>query len=91
MMAQMKMTLFTQTNCPRCPAAKKVVQELKLEKQFTLTELDAASDEGYFEAIKHNIMSTPALVITNEDGTEQKISGDFNKDAIISKIKELGG
>jgi glutaredoxin len=85
------MTIFTQDNCPRCPAVKKVVNELKLEKQFTLNEVNAASDEGYFEAIKHNIMSTPAIILTRDDGFETKLVGDISKDAIISKINELGG
>lgn len=89
-MAQMRMTLFTQANCPRCPAVKKIINEMKLEKQFTLTELDAASDEGYFEAVKHNIMSTPALVFETEDG-EGKLVGDISKDDITAKIKALGG
>ena len=89
-MAQVKMTLFTQTNCPRCPAVKKIIKEMKLEKQFTLTELDASSDEGYFEAVKHNIMSTPALVFETEAG-EQKLVGDISQDDIVSTVKRLGG
>ena len=89
-MAQLKMTLFTQTNCARCPAVKKALSDLKLEKQFTLTELDAASDEGYFEAIKHNIMSTPALVFETEAG-EQKLVGDISQEDIINTMKRLGG
>ncbi|MEM0372312.1 MAG: thioredoxin family protein [archaeon] len=89
-MAQLKMTLFTQANCPRCPAVKKIISDLKLEKQFTLIELDAASDEGYFEAVKHNIMSTPALVLEN-DKEEQKLVGDITAEQITSKIRQLGG
>ncbi|NYZ80132.1 thioredoxin family protein [Candidatus Micrarchaeota archaeon] len=89
-MTQMKMTLFTKADCPRCPAVKRIINEMKLEKQFTLTELDAASDEGYFEAVKRNIMSTPALILETESG-EQKLTGDITADAITAKIKQLGG
>lgn len=89
-MTQMRMTLFTQANCPRCPAVKRIISELKLEKQFTLMELDASSDEGYFEAVKHNIMSTPALVFETEKG-EEKLAGDISKEDITEKMKQLGG
>ena len=60
--------------------------KIKMEKQFTLTELDAASDDGYFEAIKHNIMSTPALVFETEEG-EQKLVGDITREQI--RIRKL--
>lgn len=89
-MTQVKMTIFTQSNCPKCPAVKKIVNDMKIEKQFTLTELDAASDEGYFEAIKHNIMSTPAVVIETEKETK-KLAGDITKEQLEKMMKEING
>ena len=89
-MTQKKLTVFTQANCARCPAVKKAIEELKLEKQFTLTELDASSDEGYFEAIKHNIMSTPALVFETEQGAE-KLVGDISKEDIVNLTEKING
>ena len=88
-MSQVRITLFTQPDCPKCPAAKKAVEELKQEKGFEVEEINTKTDEGYFRAIEHNLLSTPAVVI---GGTVKPITitGQIDKKRIVSTLEEMG-
>jgi glutaredoxin len=82
--------LFTQPNCPRCPGVKKIVEELRTMNGFNLREVNAMTDDGMLEAISHNLMTTPAIVINN-DAEEVKLVGNIAKEDVIATIKRLGG
>ncbi|MFH0987133.1 MAG: thioredoxin family protein [Candidatus Micrarchaeota archaeon] len=85
-----KIKLFTQENCPRCGPVKQTIKDLSAEREIDIHEVNAGTDEGMFEAIKYNIMTTPAVVVGNKL-REIRIVGDISKESIISTLDELGG
>ena len=67
----MKLKVFTKQDCPNCPAAKELAK--KLEKQGTNIEwFDLDNEEGLTEAVYFDVLSTPSLIITDEDDSEIK-------------------
>lgn len=62
----MKLKLFTQPTCARCPAAKQVVKQV--EHKVKVEHYDIKSEDGLAEALSFDVMATPSIVITdNED------------------------
>jgi len=88
-MAQVKITVFTQPDCPKCPAVKKAVEEVIAEKKLQYEEVNTKTDNGLFRAIENNIMTTPAVII---GGVVKPITltGTVDKKRIISTLEELG-
>lgn len=83
-----KLILYTGTNCPKCPAAREVVEkvagELGLVKGSDWTEKNIDDDEVMIEALQYQIASTPAIVINNE----AEYIGDVPaKEELIEKLK----
>ncbi len=66
----MKLQVFTQKECPRCPAAKETVQELVRERDVDVAEFDVETVDGMAEAAYYGIMSTPSIVLVNSSGEE---------------------
>ena len=66
--------LFVKNDCPRCPAAKKVIEELEKEKikEVVVERFDAEEVEGMAEAAYYMVMATPTIVVTDNDGKEVK-------------------
>ena len=60
----MKLTVFTGKNCPKCPAAKEIAEEVAKEKGFEYEEKDI--EENVFEALQLQIASTPTIVFEDE-------------------------
>jgi len=60
----LKLKLFVQPNCPKCPTAKAVAEEVKKRrKDVELSILDISDRENYFSALMLQISSTPAFAI----------------------------
>lgn len=60
----LELKLFVQPNCPKCPAAKAIAQELKNRREdIDLKILDISDRENYFTALMLQISSTPAFAI----------------------------
>ena len=72
----MKLTLYTQPNCPRCPATKALVSEVCREKGMEVEEVDISTDEGMFDAVSHNVMSTPSIVAKSRSEFKEQQTGD---------------
>ena len=66
----MKIQLFTQKNCPKCPTAKETVREIKTERSVDVAEFDVDTVDGMAEAAYYGIMSTPSLVLVDQEGEE---------------------
>lgn len=62
----MKLKMFTQPSCPRCPAAKAVVA--KIEHKIKVESYDIKTPEGLAEALEYNVMATPSIVILDKEG-----------------------
>lgn len=64
MLFMLELKLFVQPNCPKCPAAKAVAEEVKKRrKDLDLRILDISDRENYFTALMLQIASTPAFVV----------------------------
>jgi len=60
----LELKLFVQPNCPKCPAAKAVAEELgKKRRDVDLKILDISDRENYLTALMLQISSTPAFAL----------------------------
>ncbi|MGQ9645755.1 MAG: thioredoxin family protein [Thermodesulfobacteriota bacterium] len=63
--------IFTKAKCPKCPAAKEIGVELRKEG-VPVFHYDLDTIEGLAEASFYSILSTPSLVIEDEEEKEVK-------------------
>jgi hypothetical protein len=61
--------IFTKATCPRCPAVKEIGKELKKEGVPVLS-YDLDTIDGLAEASFYSILSTPSIVIEDEQERE---------------------
>ncbi len=61
--------IFTKEKCPRCPAAKEIGKELKRQGMKVFT-YDLETIDGLAEASFHSILSTPSIIIEDEEERE---------------------
>lgn len=68
----MILKLFTQPNCPRCPAAKELVKKLTSSRvnELKVEEFDVSTVDGLAEASFYSVMATPSLVLCDDQGKE---------------------
>jgi glutaredoxin len=60
----MKLILFTQPNCPRCPSAKRIAESVtKSRDDITLEILDISNPDSLTTALMMQIVSTPSFAI----------------------------
>jgi thiol-disulfide isomerase/thioredoxin len=83
---KLKLKFFSQSACPKCPAAKKVVEELKA-RGIPVEFYDVKTVEGKAEAMYYGLMSTPSTVITDNSDVEIRAWRGELPDS--SKILEL--
>lgn len=59
-----KLRLFVSPSCPKCPAAKALVEELQKSRDELQVEiLDVSIEENYLEALMLQVSSTPTFVL----------------------------
>ncbi len=61
--------IFTKAKCPRCPAVKEIGKELKKDGVPVLS-YDLDTIDGLAEASFYSILSTPSIVIEDEEEKE---------------------
>ncbi len=61
--------IFTKAKCPKCPAAKEIGMALRKEG-VPVTHYDLDTIEGLAEASFHSILSTPSIIIEDENEKE---------------------
>lgn len=61
--------IFVKAKCPKCPAAKEIGIELKREG-LPVFHYDLDTIDGLAEASFHSILSTPSLIIEDEEERE---------------------
>jgi len=61
--------IFTKTQCPKCPAVKEIGTELKKEG-IPVLNYDLDTIDGLAEAAFYSILSTPSLIIEDEEEEE---------------------
>jgi ribonucleoside-triphosphate reductase len=61
-----RVLLFVRPACPACPGAKAAVGKLGLPVDM----VNADTEEGFAEATRHHVMSTPTAILLAKDGHE---------------------
>jgi glutaredoxin len=61
--------IFTKAKCPKCPAAKEIGTELKKEG-VQVFHYDLDTIDGLAEASFYSILSTPSVIIEDEEERE---------------------
>jgi hypothetical protein len=77
--------IFTKAKCPKCPAVKKIGAELK-EEGVPVYNYDLDTIDGLAEASFYSILSTPSLII--EDEEEREIIGWRGVVPTLQEVKE---
>lgn len=68
---KMKLKVFTQDGCPNCPTAKRIAKQLEAEGA-PVEWYDLDEEMGLTEAVFYDVLSTPSLIITDQEGVELK-------------------
>ena len=64
----MILKLFTQPNCPKCPSAKELCANLKLQAPSIKQEYyDVSTVDGLAEASFYTVMATPSMLIFDDN------------------------
>jgi ribonucleoside-triphosphate reductase len=61
-----KVLLFVRASCPACPGAKDAAFKLGIPVDL----VNADTNDGFAEAAKRQVMSTPTAIFLREDGSE---------------------
>jgi hypothetical protein len=61
--------IFTKAKCPKCPAVKEMGRKLKREG-LPVLNYDLDTIDGLAEASFYSILSTPSIVIEDEEERE---------------------
>jgi glutaredoxin len=67
----MKIKIFWQKNCPHCPEAKNLGKQLENEAEVQYFDVDTF--DGLAEASYYDIVSTPSMVILDDEDNQIKI------------------
>jgi len=85
----MKLKVFTKKDCPNCPPAKEVAQQLEAEG-VTVEYYDVDEVDGMTEGSFYMVMATPTTILVDDHGKEIESWRGKPPDAI--KVKGyLGG
>lgn len=71
----MKLLLFVSSHCPHCPGAERVVKNVVSEYEdygVTFSKIRTKAPDGKELSLKYNVMSTPSILLFDENGTEIK-------------------
>lgn len=60
-----KIKVFWKTDCPKCPAAKALVEGSPNAELFSLDEVDGLAEGAFY-----GVMSTPSIIVIDESGHE---------------------
>jgi glutaredoxin len=61
--------IFTKAKCPKCPAAKEMGKELR-KQGVPVLNFDLDTIDGLAEASFYSILSTPSIIIEDEEERE---------------------
>ena len=61
--------IFTKAKCPKCPAVREIGTKLKKEG-LSVLNYDLDTIDGLAEASFHSILSTPSIIIEDEEERE---------------------
>ena len=82
-MARLK--LFTATKCPKCPEAKRVVEEVAKDLNLEYEIVNIDEGDNLINALQYQIASTPSIVI---DEQAEFIGVVPTKEELIKKLNK---
>ncbi len=65
----MKIKIFWQESCTRCPPTKELGKKLEMEG-IKVEYYDIGTPDGLAEAMFHDVLSTPSLILTDDKKNE---------------------
>jgi hypothetical protein len=77
--------IFTKARCPKCPGVKEIAIELKKEG-ILVYHYDLDTIDGLAEASFYSILSTPSLII--EDEEEREVVGWRGVAPTLQEVKQ---
>ena len=77
--------IFTKAECPKCPAMEEIGRKLKREG-IPVLKYDVDTTEGLAEASFHSILSTPSLLI--EDEEEKEVAAWRGTTPTLQEVKQ---
>jgi len=77
--------VFTLKNCPKCPQAKRISQEIAEKFGIEYLEVDLETPEGQIEGLMHQVMSTPSIAIGEDVISRGKIISERELENEVKK------
>jgi glutaredoxin len=68
-----KLKIFTKADCPKCPAAKQLGEEIQKEGKISVEFYNVDEAEGLAEAQLCSVLATPTLIICDDSEDENEI------------------
>jgi len=68
-----KLKVFTKKECPKCPAAKTLAEEIRKEGKIPVEFYDVEQPDGLAEAQLYSVLATPTLVLCEDSEDEEEI------------------
>jgi len=68
-----RLKLFTKPDCPNCPQAKLLIDEIEHENlsDVVIERYDVSTLDGLTEATFYTVQATPSILLVDENGTEK--------------------
>ncbi len=63
----MRLKVFVQDDCPKCPAAKELVQGLPEVEYYNIGQADGLAEAAYYD-----VFCTPSLLVVDDAGMEMQ-------------------
>jgi len=68
-----KLKVFTKKECPNCPKAKSLGEEINKEGKLAVEFFDVEQADGLAEAQLYSVLATPTLVLCDDDAEETEV------------------
>jgi glutaredoxin len=69
-----EITLLTQNDCTLCEHAKTVLERVRVDHQFAVTEIDLRSEQGAALALEAGVMFAPGVLIDGQPFSYGRLS-----------------
>lgn len=82
----MKVKIFWQESCIRCSSTRELGKKLEIEG-IKVEYYDINTPDGLTEALLHDVLSTPSLIVT--DDVKKEIASWRGETPSIEKVKKV--
>ena len=84
----MKLKFFVKDDCPNCPPAKNLAEEIRKDGKITVEIFDVDEADGLAEAQFYAVLATPSIVLCDDkDEAVEAWRVDVpKKEAVYNKI-----